>query len=116
MCFDAGTMKSVVKQRHERWNLSLYVAGKDHPNSQIVYANVIRICEEHLPGEYNLQVIDLDQTPEAALSEQILALPTLVRKEPGPTRRIIGDLTDTDRVLISLGVNSINCGTAVAEI
>ena len=97
-----------ANRKNERWNLSLYVAGKDHPNSQLAYANVIRICEEHLPGEYSLQVIDLTQTPEAAQCEQILALPTLVRREPSPTRRIIGDLTDTDRVLISLGVKTVN--------
>ena len=107
-------MMSAAKRTNERWNLSLYVAGKDHPSSQLAYANVIRICEEHLPGEYSLQVIDLVQSPEAAHSEQILALPTLVRREPSPTRRIIGDLTDTDRVLISLGVKTV--GSTSSEV
>lgn len=96
-----------ARRNNDRWSLSLYVAGKDHPNSQLAYSNVIRICEEHLPGEYSLQVIDLVQNPDAAFSEQILALPTLVRREPAPIRRIIGDLTNTDRVLVSLGVRTV---------
>lgn len=104
-----------AKRNNGRWNLSLYVAGKDHPNSQVAYANVIRICEEHLPGEYSLQVIDLVQNPNAAFSEQILALPTLVRREPSPVRRIIGDLTNTDRVLISLGVKSVDSASTESD-
>jgi len=96
-----------VKNNCARWDLSLYVGGKNHPNSQLAYANLIRICEEHLSGGYHLRVIDIEENPDAAATEQILALPTLVRKEPRPTRRIIGDLSDTDRVLISLGVKAI---------
>lgn len=99
---------TAAKQNRERWDLSLFVAGKDLPNSQRAYSNLMRICEEHLPGEYKLAVIDISQSPEIAAEEQILALPTLVRRQPKPTRRIIGDLTDTDRVLISLGVKAIN--------
>ena len=104
---------AAAKKEREHWNLSLFVAGKDHPNSQLAYANLIRICEEHLPGGYNLNVVDISKTPEAAASEQILALPTLVRRAPKPTRRIIGDLSDTDRVLISLGVQAIDFSTSV---
>ena len=96
-----------AKQNRELWNLSLFVGGKDHPNSQLAYANLIRICEEHLPGDYQLNVIDIFKSPEIAASEQILALPTLVRRAPRPTRRIIGDLSDTDRVLVSLGAKAI---------
>ena len=88
----------------DEWNLSLFVAGGDHPKSRAAYANIKRICEEHLQGEYSLQVIDITKVPDVAASEQILAIPTLVRRSPKPTRRIIGDLTDTERVLISLGV------------
>jgi circadian clock protein KaiB len=106
-------MIATPKDSRSQWNLSLYVAGKDHPNSQLAYANVIRICEEHLPGEYNFKVIDICEDPDAAVEEQILALPTLVRKSPKPTRRIIGDLTDTDRVLICLGVKEIDTSAAL---
>src|SRR5688500_18597818 len=88
----------------DQWHLSLFVAGGQHPKSVAAYANIKRICEEHLSGEYSLQVIDITERPEVAASEQILAIPTLLRKSPKPTRRIIGDLADTDRVLVSLGV------------
>jgi circadian clock protein KaiB len=104
---------AAAKKNREHWNLSLFVAGKNHPNSQLAYANLIRICEEHLPGGYQLDVVDISETPEAAASEQILALPTLVRKAPRPTRRIIGDLSDTDRVLISLGVKTIDSSVSL---
>ena len=100
-------MTAAQDKGREHWNLSLFVAGKDHPSSQLAYANLMRICEEHLPGEYKLCVIDVSEYPEVAAVEQILALPTLVRRSPKPTRRIIGDLGDTDRVLISLGVKAI---------
>jgi circadian clock protein KaiB len=95
------------RERLDRWNLSLFIAGGEHPKSVAAYANIKRICEEHLPGEYSLQVVDITEFPEAAVSEQILAVPTLVRQAPKPTRRIIGDLSDTNRVLISLGVHTI---------
>jgi circadian clock protein KaiB len=98
---------TAARQNRERWDLSLFVAGRDHPNSKRAYANLVRICEEHLSGEYHLDVVDISESPEVAASEQLLALPTLVRKQPKPTRRIIGDLGDTDRVLISLGVKAI---------
>ena len=103
---------TAAKQNRERWDLSLFVAGKDLPNSQLAYSNLMRICEEHLPGEYRLTVVDISQAPEIAADEQILALPTLVRRQPKPTRRIIGDLADTDRVLISLGVKAIDSPAA----
>jgi circadian clock protein KaiB len=89
------------------WQLSLFIGGKDHPKSVAAYANLKRICEEHLNGEYQLQVIDITASPEIAIAEQILAIPMLVRKVPPPRRRIVGDLSDTDRVLVSLGVNAV---------
>lgn len=98
-------MPAPERNKTEPWNLSLFIAGKDHPKSIAAYANLKRICEEHLPGEYKLQVVDITQFPEVAAMEQILAVPTLVRKSPPPRRRIIGDLSDTDRVLISLGID-----------
>ena len=98
---------TAARQNRERWDLSLFVAGNDHPNSKRAYANLVRICEEHLSGDYNLSVVDISESPEVAAAEQLLALPTLVRRQPKPTRRIIGDLGDTDRVLISLGVKAL---------
>ena len=98
---------TAARQNRERWHLSLFVAGKDHPNSRRAYANLVRICEEHLSGEYHLDVVDITERPDVAASEQLLALPTLVRRQPKPTRRIIGDLGDTDRVLVSLGVKAV---------
>ena len=97
----------------EKWDLSLYVSGKDHPTSQNAYANVVRICEEHLPGEYSLTLVDVNQAPEIAIEEQVLAVPTLIRRDPKPARRIIGDLADADRVLISLGVKAISSHQAL---
>ena len=98
---------TAARENREGWELSLFVAGKDHPTSKRAYANLVRICEEHLSGDYNLSVVDVSETPEVVATEQILALPTLVRRQPKPMRRIIGDLGDTDRVLISLGVKTL---------
>ena len=85
----------------ERWELRLYVAGQT-PRSLAAFANLRRICEEHLAGQYSIEVVDLLQTPQLAAGDQILAIPTLVRKLPEPVRKIIGDLSDTERVLVGL--------------
>jgi circadian clock protein KaiB len=71
------------------------------------FSNLKRICEEHLSGPYQLEVVDLVDAPETASREHILAIPTLVRHHPGPVRRIIGDLSDTERVLVSLNVRGV---------
>ena len=84
-----------------KWELKLYVAGQTAKSLQ-AFANLKRICEEHLAGEYRLEVIDLLQNPQLAMGDQIFALPTLVRKLPEPVRKIIGDLSNTERVLVSL--------------
>jgi circadian clock protein KaiB len=81
--------------------LRLYVAGQT-PRSIAALANLKKICEEHLAGRYKLQVIDLLENPQLARGDQILAIPTLVRKLPEPVRKIIGDLSNTERVLIGL--------------
>jgi circadian clock protein KaiB len=81
--------------------LRLYVAGQT-PNSVRAIANIKKICEEKLQGRYELEVIDLYQQPQLAQGEQIIAVPTLVRKLPPPLRRIIGDLSDAERVLVGL--------------
>ena len=85
----------------EAWMLRLYVAGQT-PKSIAAFANLKKICEEYLAGRYKLQVIDLLENPHLARGDQILAIPTLVRKLPEPVRKIIGDLSNSERVLIGL--------------
>lgn len=88
-----------------KWRLSLFIAGPENPKSMAAYSNIKRICEEHVPGNYELAVIDVVETPAAVEEQQLLAVPTLVRHDPRPTRRIIGDLGDTERMLVSLGIS-----------
>jgi circadian clock protein KaiB len=85
--------------------LRLYIAGNT-PRSAAALANLKEICEEHLAGRYTLQVVDLLENPQLARGDQILAIPTLVRKLPLPMRRIIGDLSNTERVLVGLDLRS----------
>jgi len=85
------------------WVLRLYVAGET-PNSRAALSNLKRLCEEYLAGQYSIEVIDLRQKPQLAESDQILAVPTLVRKLPMPLRKIIGDLSNFERVLVGLDV------------
>jgi circadian clock protein KaiB len=85
------------------WELRLYVAGQT-PKSLAAFANLKKICEEHLAGQYHIEVIDLLKKPQLASGDQILAIPTLVRKLPAPIRKIIGDLSDTERVLVGLNL------------
>ena len=89
------------------WELRLYVAGQT-PKSLNAFANLKRICEQHLAGRYQIEVIDLLQNPKLARGDQILAIPTLVRKLPEPVRKIIGDLSDTERVLIGLDLRQLD--------
>ena len=83
------------------WQLRLYVAGQT-PKSVTAFSNLKVICESHLKGRYDIEVIDLVQQPQLSKGDQILAIPTLVRKLPQPVRKIIGDLSDTERVLVGL--------------
>ena len=85
----------------DSWDLRLYVAGQT-PRSVAAFANLKRICEEHLAGRYTIEVIDLMKHPQLAAGDQILAIPTLVRKLPQPIRKIVGDLRDTERALVGL--------------
>ena len=85
------------------WNLRLYVAGQT-PRSITAFQNLKNICEEYLKGQYNIEVIDLMENPTLARGDQILAVPTLVRKLPQPIRKIIGDLSNTERVLVGLDI------------
>lgn len=86
---------------HKEYELRLYVAGQS-ARSVSAIANLKRVCEQHLEGRYSVEVIDLMEQPQLAEGDQILAVPTLVRKLPDPLRRIVGDLSNTDRVLIGL--------------
>jgi len=86
-----------------RWNLRLYVAGQT-PRSVTAFKNLKDICEEYLKGQYHIEVIDLMENPTLARGDQILAVPTLVRKLPQPIRKIIGDLSNTERVLVGLDI------------
>jgi len=90
----------------ERWQLRLYVAGQT-PKSIAAFANLKKICQEHLEGKFTIEVIDLMVNPQLARGDQILALPTLVRKLPEPMKKIIGDLSDTERVLVGLDVKPL---------
>jgi circadian clock protein KaiB len=95
------------KAGSDTYILRLYIAGKT-PKSVAALDNLKVICEEHLAGRYTVQVVDLLENPQLARGDQILAIPTLVRKLPLPVRRIIGDLSNTERVLVGLDIRSKN--------
>ncbi|MGD0106514.1 MAG: circadian clock KaiB family protein [Rhodopila sp.] len=88
----------------EQYDFRLYVAGQT-PKSLAAIANLRSICEMHLAGHFSIEIIDLVRSPERASVDQIIALPTLVRRLPEPLRRIIGDLSKTDRVLVGLDIH-----------
>jgi circadian clock protein KaiB len=85
------------------WELRLYVAGRT-PKSVAAFRNIEQLCEEHLAGLYHIEVIDLMKSPQLAQTDQIVAVPTLVRKRPSPTRKIIGTLSNSERVLGALEI------------
>ncbi len=87
----------------EVWILKLYVAGQT-PKSLTAFANLKKICQEHLNGKYRIEVVDLLENPRLARNDQIVAIPTLVRQLPSPIRKIIGDLSNTERVLVGLNL------------
>ncbi len=93
--------KGAVKATRKAWELRLYVAGQT-PKSLAALANLRRICEEHLAGQYSIEIIDLLKNPQLASGDQILAIPTLVRRLPEPVKKIIGDLSKTERVLVGM--------------
>ena len=93
--------KKPRKSTKDMWILRLYVAGQT-PKAITAFTNLKKICEEQLEGKYSIEVIDLLENPQLANEYQIVALPTLIRKLPVPVRKIIGDLSDTERVLIGL--------------
>ena len=95
-----------TEENSEIWNLRLYVAGQT-PKSIEAFANLKEICETHLKDKYIIEVIDLVQTPELAKDDQILAIPTLVRKLPEPIKKIIGTLSKEEKVLVGLDIKPV---------
>lgn len=94
-------------EKEEKWELRLYIAGKTE-KSITALTNLKKYCEEHLKGKYKIEVIDLLERPQLAEGDQILAIPTLVRKVPAPIRKIIGDLSNEEKVLVGLNIRPIN--------
>jgi circadian clock protein KaiB len=97
--------ESMQNSGHEVYILRLYITGMT-PNSKRAVENVKKICEQHLQGRYELEVVDIYQQPSLAQQEQIIAAPTLVKKLPGPLRRLIGDMSNTEKVLVGLDLRS----------
>ena len=97
------TKPKPVKSSVNTWALRLYVAGQT-PKSIAAFSNLKKLCEEYLPGNYSIEVIDLLKNPQLARGDQIIAIPTLVRKLPTPIRKIIGDLSNTINVLVGLDI------------
>lgn len=93
------------EQPEAEWELRLYVAGQSRKSLDAL-ANLQRLCDEHLAGRYRIEVIDLLKNPQLAAGDQILAIPTLVRKLPSPIKKIIGDLSNRDRALVGLDLRS----------
>lgn len=93
----------------EVWILKLYVAGQS-PKSVTAFKNLKKICEEHLEGKYKIKIIDLLKNPQLGKGDQILAIPTLIRQLPEPVKKIIGDLSNTERVLVGLDLQPTKKG------
>lgn len=107
----AGSRSSPQRTRHgqtrrPQWLLRLYVAGQT-PRSLAAFANLKRICEQHLANRYSIEVIDLVRQPQLAQGDQIVAIPTLVRRLPQPVKRVIGDLSNVERVLVGMDLKSV---------
>jgi circadian clock protein KaiB len=96
---------SAPTSKPEVWQLRLYVAGQS-PKSVTAFANLKKLCEHHLQGRYSIEVVDLLLQPQLAAGDQIVAIPTLVRKLPEPLRKIVGDLSNTERTLVGLQLRS----------
>jgi circadian clock protein KaiB len=101
----AGGGNGSSSDLHEMWELRLYVTGQS-PNSIRAIENLRRVCEEYNPGRYQIEVVDLLENPRLAVQDQILAVPTVVRKLPMPIKKILGDLSDIDRLLVGLQVRA----------
>ncbi|MBI5383419.1 MAG: thiol-disulfide isomerase [Verrucomicrobia bacterium] len=110
----AALEKAVEKRQTERYVLRLYVAGLT-PRSTKAIQNIRKICEEHLQGRYDLEVVDIYRQPVLAEGEQIIAAPTLVKQLPLPLRRFIGDMSNTERILVGMDLRSAEEKRAAAD-
>jgi circadian clock protein KaiB len=106
-----GEQVSIGRDRSATWKLRLYVAGQT-PRSMAAIENLRRICAEHMENRYEIEVVDLAKNPGLARRDQVLAIPTLVRQIPPPAKKIIGDLSNVDRVLVGLDVVKYNADAA----
>ena len=97
----------MTEQQDRTWELRLYIAGQT-PKSILALQNITKYCKQHLDGQYTIEVIDLLKNPTLAEGDQIFAIPTLVRKFPEPLRKIIGDLSNEERVLVGLNIRVLN--------
>jgi circadian clock protein KaiB len=102
----ARKRRSAKSSRSDFWRLRLYVAGQT-PNSIVAIANLKKICEDQLQGRYRIEVIDLLEKPQLAKGDQIIAIPTLVRRLPPPIKKIIGNLSTTERVIVGLDLQPV---------
>jgi circadian clock protein KaiB len=93
--------------KEQRWELRLYIAGQT-PKSILALQNITKYCKEHLEGRYSIEIVDLLKNPQLAAGDQIFAIPTLVRKVPEPIRKIIGDLSNEERVLVGLNIRPLS--------
>ena len=100
------TTKSEAAKEEHGWRLRLYVAGQT-PRSLTAFTNLKRLCEEHLSGKYQIEVVDLLKDPQRAQADQIVALPTLVRKLPEPMKRVVGDLSNIEKVVVGMDIRSM---------
>ncbi len=106
MAKKSKSSKAISKSAADRWELRLYIAGNT-PKSMTALSNLKKYCEEHLFGRYSIEVVDLLVQPQLAAGDQILAIPTLVRKVPVPIRKIIGDLSNEEKVLVGMNLRPI---------
>jgi circadian clock protein KaiB len=93
--------------KEQKWELRLYIAGQT-PKSVLALQNITKYCKEHLEGRYSIEIVDLLKNPQLAAGDQIFAIPTLVRKVPQPIRKIIGDLSNEERVLVGLNIRPLS--------
>jgi circadian clock protein KaiB len=96
----------MAKEKENKYELRLYIAGQT-PKSVAALKNINKYCKEHLEGKYSIEVIDLLKNPQLAEGDQIFAIPTLVRKVPQPIRKIIGDLSNEEKVLVGLNIRKL---------
>ena len=111
----SGKPAQAARQRKlMAWELRLYVAGTT-PKSMAAFANLKKICETHMGGKYRIEIIDLVRNPQLARGDQIVAVPTLVRRLPHPVKKIIGDLSNTERVLVGLDLKPAHLSRAASQ-